>query len=121
MRLSDYKGEEALDLIADLMEPVSKILEDKEFQKQVEGGDNAGMLKAAKILLKHHKRECIEILARIDGIPFEQYNPTVFTLTKKVVELLGDKEVQELFTSQGQIEEAANFGSATENIEDAGK
>ena len=107
--------------MADLMEPISLILQDKDFQKQVEAGSNAGMLKAAKTLLKRHKKECIEILARIDNIPVEQYKPTVFVLTKKVVELLGDKEVQELFTSQGQISNAASFGSATENIEDAGK
>lgn len=119
MKLSDYKGEEALDLIADLMEPVSVILQDDDFRDQVEGGTNAGMLKAAKTLLKRHKKECIEILARIDGIPVKDYSPTVFMLTKKVVELLGDQEVQELFTSQGQIENAANSGSATANTGDA--
>lgn len=121
MKLSDYKGEEALDLIADLMEPISQILQDKDFQRQVEAGSNAGMLKAAKTLLKRHKKECIEILARIDGIPVEEYKPTVFVLTKKVVELLGDKEVQELFISQGQIDNAASFGSAMGNTGDEEK
>lgn len=119
MRLSDYKGEEALDLIADLMEPISKILEDKNFQKQVEVGSNSGLLKAGKVLLKKHTRECIEILARIDGCPVEEYKPTVFELTKNVMDLLGDPQVQELFIAQGQIKDAASSGSATVSTEDS--
>lgn len=122
MRLSDYKGEDALDLIADLMEPIGCILEDKKFQQAVESVENnSQLLKVAKHLLKNHKRECIEILARIDGIPVKEYKPNVFELTKKVVELIGDPQVQELFISQGQIKTAANFGSATGNTEDKEK
>lgn len=120
MRLSDYKGEDALDLIADLMEPVGRILEDKKFQSAVEAVDStAGLLKVAKTLLKSHKGECIEILARIDDTPVEEYQPTVFELTKSVVDLIGDPQVQELFISQGQIKDAANSGSATASTGDA--
>ena len=120
MKLSDYRGEDALDLIADLMEPIGGILEDKKFQDAVENVEsNVGMLKAAKILLKSHKKECIQILARINSTPVEEYKPNVFELTKSVVELLGDEQVQELFISRGQVMGAANSGSVTENTEDA--
>ena len=30
MKLSDYKGEEALDIIVELLEPITKIMSDKE-------------------------------------------------------------------------------------------
>ena len=116
MKISDYKGEDAIDLLADIIDPLSAILDDDEIQKEAEAGEGMKTLKMARMMLKKHKSECIAILARIDGVDVSEYKPTLFQLIKQVLEMLNDDEVQELFTSQGQIEDAANSGSATDNI-----
>ena len=59
-----------LDLFADLIEPAGAIIADKEWAQKWQDGDRAGAIKAA---IKGHKREIVEILARIDGVEPEEY------------------------------------------------
>ncbi len=116
MKLSDYKGEDAIDLLADLLEPISKICTDEVLQKKVEAEEH--QLKIVAYLLRSHKHEVIEIMARIDGVDPAEYKVSALTLPLKVIELLNDKEVAELFQSQGQSLTGAPFGSATETSEE---
>ena len=119
MKISDYKGEDAIDLLADIIDPLSAILDDDEIQKEAEAGEGMKTLKMARMILKKYKSECIAIFARIEGVDVSEYKPTLFQLIKQVLDVLNDEEAQELFTSQGQIEDAASSGSATDNIPDA--
>lgn len=120
MKLSDYKGEEALDVLADIIEPLTVILGDPEMQELAKQKDGA-MIRYVKPMLKNHKTELIEILARLDNEPVETYREkiTLVTLPLKVLEFINDPEVQNLFTSQTQSEVTplASFGSVMENIE----
>lgn len=110
MKLSEYRGEAALDLLADIMDPVSEILQDEAFKKAASGWTVLNMAKAA---IKGHKRAVIEILARMEGEEPDEYAGKInfLTLPKKVIEVLNDKDLREGFTSAGQTMESESSGS----------
>ena len=114
MKLSEYQGEAALDLLADLIEPVGDIMADKEI------GDvfKKNRFKAIGLAIKNHKKAVMQIMATIDGVPVEEYKCNVFTLPATILELLNDSELIRLFTYQGQTGGANSSGSASENIGD---
>ena len=96
MKLSEIKGEAALDVLADIIEPASEIMSDPKV-KDLLGSENKGAI--VKFLIKNHKKSIIEILAAIDGVPVEEYNVSVLTLPIKLVEILNDQELINFFTS----------------------
>lgn len=114
MKLSDYKGEEALDLIVELLDPITKIMSDKQV---AEAYQKVSKLEAIKIAIKNHKTEVIEILAILDGEDPEEYEVNIFTLPVKILQILNDPELIKLFGSQGQTGGAKSSGSVLENIE----
>ena len=113
MKLSEYQGEAALDILADLIEPAGEIMSDKEI------GDvfKKNRFKAIGLAIKNHKKAVMQILATMDGIPVDEYKCNVFTLPVKILEILNDPELVRLFTYQGQTGDANSSGSASVNIE----
>jgi hypothetical protein len=103
MKLSEIKGKKALETLADLMEPIAKILENGEIKKSVENNETA--IKIAQRLLKGWPDEIITILALLDGEKPETYEVNLLALPVKVLELINDPEIQTLFFSQDQTEE----------------
>ena len=124
MRLSDFKGEEALDVLADIIEPLTLILADSEIQKLAKSGEKVPPIKYVKPAIKNHKKEIIEVLARLDNKSVEEYSKTMnlLTLPKQVLDLISDPEVQSLFHSQEgcQVTQLASSSPATATTE-AGK
>ena len=53
-------------------------------------------------IIKNHKKEIVEIMARLDGKDPANYTVNFFTLPMKVLEILNDPGIIDLFTSQGQ-------------------
>jgi len=113
MKLSDFRGEDAIEVLADLIEPVSEIISDKEVLALLKGNNR---LKAVSVALKKHKRAVLTILAITDGEDVATYRPTVAALPKKVLEVLNDPDIVSLFSSQSQDEKTSS-GSATVNSE----
>lgn len=128
MRLSDYKGEEALDVLADIIEPLTFILADEDIQKMrqeaVEKKKTVPMIKFVAPAIKNHKPEIIQILARLQNQTEEEYRAalSLATLPLQVLEFINDPEIQQFFTSQSQSPETspASSGSATETTEAKG-
>lgn len=112
MKLSDYKDEQALDLLAELIEPLSEILSDKEVRKAAEEGKKA---KTVSVAIKNHKKEVMCVLAALDGVPVEEFHCNVLTLPVKLIEMLNDPDISQLFISAGQTEAKKRSGSLTEN------
>ena len=54
-------------------------------------------------------------MATMDGIPVEEYKCNVLTLPVKILELLNDPALIQLFAYQGQTGDAKSSGSASEN------
>ena len=118
MKLSEYKDEAALDLLAELIAPASEIFSDEDVRNAVEGNNKAT---AVSLAIKKHKKAVMAILAALDGVPVEEFHCNVLTLPLKLLELLDDPETMRLFTSAGQREENTLSGSPTENTEAAGQ
>ena len=118
MKLSDYKGEDAIDVLADIIEPISKIFADPDMQK-IAKSENPTAIMYVKPMLKNHKREVIEILARLNNEPVEEFEPkiTIMTLPNMLLEFLNDPEISALFPQQHQkdLTSLPDFGAVTEN------
>lgn len=116
-RISDYKDGDALDLLADIMEPAVEIMADEEVRKTF---DKKTRLQGAAIAIKRHKDAVMRILARLEGVEVEQYHCNIFTLPARVLEVLNDKELLDFFTEQAQTMTIdAPSGAATEPTQEA--
>ena len=111
MKLSDYKNEDAIEVIADIIEPLSAIFTDEEIKKE------KNKIKAVSKALKKYKKEVIQILARIDDVPVDKYECNALTLPKKVLEVMNDKEVQDFLESLGAMGDQSSFGDVMANTE----
>lgn len=116
MRLSEIKGEKALDTLAEIVEPLGEILTDPEISEMHKAG--LPKIKLVKPILKNHKKAVITILALLDGEDPENYEVNLLTLPRKLMEVMDDKEINEVFLSQSQMTQEESFGSATENTEE---
>ena len=112
MKISELKGEAALDALADMIEPIAEIASDVHFVKCVRDGNR---IKAVELAIRNHKKAILQILAASEGKKQEEYEVSLLTLPKKLMEVFNDPEVMSLFPSQGQ---EISSGSATENIEE---
>lgn len=113
-RLSEYEGEEALDILADLIVPAADIFSDKRIAALYRAGKRAECI---KIAIREHKQAVIELLAVLEREDPKTYKPKIMTLPLQLLQVLNDPEVVGLFRSQAQETESASFGSATENTE----
>lgn len=113
-KISDYRDEDALDLLADIMEPAVEILADETVRKTFE---TENRMKLASVAIKNHKESVMQILARLEGVPREEYHCTIFTLPAVVLEVLNDGELLGFFTAQARtMSTAASSGNATATI-----
>ena len=62
-KLSEIKGEEALDVLADMLVPITAIANDEEVRE----GFNTNVATCASVALKKHKDDVIDMLAALDG------------------------------------------------------
>ena len=99
MKLSEYKNEQALEVLGKILDPVAVILANPKIKKAYQDGTQLAFVKA---LLSEHPHEIITILAILDNTPVDQYEVSLTTLPKKVLEILNDDELKDFFASQGQ-------------------
>lgn len=114
-KLSEIRGEDALDVLADILEPAAEIMTDKEIAKFVR---DKKPLKAVKLALKNHKKSVITILAVMEDEDPETYMPGLATLPVKLLELVNDPDMIQVFYSQGEMEGGTPSGSAMESTEE---
>ena len=115
-KLSDYEGEEALDLWADLLDPFIQIVGDEKI---------ASMLRAkkppivtAREICKTYKAEAIQILTRIDPTPVNGLN-VLIRLASIIKEVGNDPTVKSFFASAPEErKDETSSGSVTESIEE---
>ena len=118
-KLSDYKGEEAIELWADLLEPLSVIFEDEKFRKAL--ASKKSKIALAKDILKLHKKEAMEILSRIDPEPIDGLN-IVVRLIAVLADIGQSEEIKSFFGYAEQVQTVSeSFGSPTANTEVAEK
>lgn len=115
-KLSEIGNEEKLDIIADILEPMANIMQDKEIAK----ASKESYLKAIQVAIRLHKKEVIEILARIDGVPVKDYKYGMLELPFQLVSILQDGDVMSFFGSQALTESESSM-KPTENTEASGQ
>lgn len=115
MKLSEFKDEEALEILEKILDPVSVIMTDMRFVSLVR--TNKPKIIIAKEIVKDHKKEVVEILAAVNGETPETYHFTLISLLKDAVDLLDDPDLNEVFQWQGQTGGVKSSVSALENTE----
>lgn len=125
MKLAEIKGDRAVEVLAGLIAPVTKLSEDKEVRSlfSVEGikPNEDGTVDEAKVakkiqsnfkvklpkLIKFHKTELFTILALLNNRTYADYskNVSLMDLIMNVNELLDDADVKALFMPAEQVTE----------------
>ena len=114
-KLSDYKGDEAIELWADLLEPLTDILGDKQIANVVRSGKPKLLI--AKEVLKLHKKAAVDILTRIDDTPLDGLN-IVIRLMELISEIGQNEEIKSFFGYAEQVKEVEESStSVMENTE----
>ena len=114
-RLSDYKGNEAIELWADLLEPITRIFQDKNVETAMKSGK--AVFQIAGEILKTHSKDASEMLLRIDPTPLDGLN-IVLRLAELVKEIGEREELRAFFgyTPQAMMDKEST-GSPTESTE----
>ena len=94
-KLSEIKGEEALDVLAEIIEPAAEIFTDEAVKKALTEGKKK--LEAVKVVLKNHKKAVIAVMAALEGVAVKEYQPPLLALPTMLMEVLNDPELQKLF------------------------
>lgn len=97
MKLSEIKGDAALDALVELIDPAIEIMTDKAVVEAFKSGQK---VKAIKGAIKNHKKAVTTILAILDGADPETYKVSVVTLPMKLLEVLNDPDLINLFQLQ---------------------
>lgn len=94
-KLSEIKGEEAIDVLAELLVPITDISQDEE----VRAGFETNVAKCVSIALKKYKKEVMEMLAVINGKSVEETAEEidVLSLPAYLVDVLSEPSIQSLF------------------------
>lgn len=115
-KLSDYKGDEAIVLWGDLLEPLSAIFSDKKIAKVVNSGKSK--IEIAKVILKNHPSEAEDILLRIDDTPIDGLN-IILRLVALLADIGQNEEIKSFFGYAEQAKEGLTpSGFPTENTEE---
>lgn len=115
MKLSQFENDEAIELLANILDPAIEIMGDPVIVEVLRSGKPP--LLAIKKALKDHKTAVIDIVAAMHGETRETVKFTMPSLIKDVLELLSDNELKAVFTSQSPKNAPESFGSATESTE----
>lgn len=111
-------NEEKLDLFADILEPAAAIAADKTWMAEFTAGNK---IKAIQTAIRGHKRELVDIFARIEGEDPATYQIDGVSLFFRLARLTNrpDLDINDLFTSQAQKDGSEFSGPATANTGDA--
>jgi len=113
MNLSKIKGERAIEVLADLIDPIATISQDMLFRTAIQ----TNRLEGIKYLLKNHKTTVLYILAILNEEDPETYQPNLLEIPVMLLDFFNDPTVSQLFGLQDQITEKTSSGPATENTE----
>lgn len=113
-RILDARGDEALDVLAELLEPVGAIAADPEISKMMQTGGGGTMLDLARAMLKSHKAEVVQIMAIDDGVSPEKERGmlTALTIPGRLLKLLSVPAVRDLLFGSAETTPPATGSSS---------
>jgi hypothetical protein len=123
MKISDIRGEAVVDVVADLIPPVTHIMTDPALRdlfapRTVEEGEDREKVAVDRLLsgvpdiIKTHKGDVVAILAAVNGEDVETFaeHMSIYTLIQGVSEIFTDEELLGFFASF-MTETAARAGT----------
>jgi len=111
MKLSDYKGEAAIELWGNLIEPITPILADNDVKNAAKGS----VVDLAGVILKKHPKEAKQILELIDNKPIDAFN-VPFRVMEIINDFITHKASGDFFSSAEPTTDGTFIGSAPESV-----
>lgn len=95
-KLSEIKGEEALDVLAEILVQITDIVNDEE----VNAGFNKNIATCVSVALSKYKTEIISIFAAINGKSVEETveEIDILSLPSYIIEIIEEPTIQRLFS-----------------------
>lgn len=114
MRLSEFRDEQGVEVVAKLLVPIAKIVSnEKNAKAQKEANEGKGsMLDFVSALLQNNPRDVMDMLAILDGKDPNEYHCSAATVLVDALHMVSDPELLMLFGLQRQT--LASPGSALE-------
>lgn len=114
MRLSEFRDEQGVEVVAKLLVPIGKIVSnEKNAKAQKEANEGKGsMLDFVSALLQNSPRDVMDMLAILDGKDPNEYHCSAATVLVDALHMMSDHELLMLFGLQRQT--LASPGSALE-------
>jgi hypothetical protein len=97
MKISEIRGEQAVEVLGDLIEPFIRILKSKEVQ---EAAKKNITIELAQAMVKADPKAVLEILAICNQVPLDEYHPNPFEIIRDLAGVLMDEALMSLFFSQ---------------------
>lgn len=117
--LSDFTGEEAIELWADLYDQFEEILNDKEIIANATG-KNINIQNVAKITIRNHKSALMDIMAKMDAnVTGANIFPVVIQILTEMI--FGGKASDFFGSSVPESSDGDASGDVTENTEESEK
>ena len=110
-KLSDFKDDAAIEVVADLLPYISEIVQNPA-NKEARG---KGAMSFISALLRNSKHAVKGVLAVLNETPVEDYTCTAASILADAVTMLSDPDLLVLFGVQRQM--SASAGSASESTE----
>ena len=119
MKISDIKGEAALDAFADMIDPAMEIMTDPAISAAYKNPETT-RAQLVGMIVKGHMKAVITIMAILDGKDPETYADeiNIFTVPAKLMEIINDPEMKSLFPLQARQKTSESFGPATVNTQE---
>ena len=113
MRLSDFKDEKAIEVVAKLLVPIGNIAADKEMASVQKNSKHMGEF--VSLLLQKHTQDVMTMLAVLNDQDPADYHCNAATVLSDTFQMISDPQLMSLFGLQRQT--PASSGSASENTE----
>lgn len=116
-KLSEYKDDESLDLLAELLEPCVELFSDKTLVEKIRKSEK---ISAIKYAIKSHKKEVVEVMALLNETPVKDFHYNLFTLPVMMLDVLNDEELMDFFLSVVKKDSPDTSGKGMETTEEEG-
>ena len=121
-KLSEFKDDEAMDVLAEILDPMVHMMQNKKFVLAFKGDKKNDIkpnrVEAIKIAITDNRADVVKIMAVLNETPVEEFHYNLLTLPQMMVEMFNDKELIDFFGYQSETDSEIPSGSAMENIEE---
>lgn len=100
-KLNELKDKEALDRLADMIEPVTMILT----SPKVKAAAKKSKLHMVQTALKECSDDVMKFLALVEGVPIEEYHCTAASAIATLMSIVSNPDIEAVFTAAEQTTE----------------